>query len=936
MDAAERLLLLITRLRDEMRPGQTAPVRLTSRLDQDLGFDSLARSELLLRVEAEFAQHLPQRLLVEAETARDFLAALAAADPQAVAAAPAEVVAMPAVAGAACASVPAEIDTLAAVLQWHATRQPQRKHLSYIHEDETTQSLSYGDLWLQARGVAAALQARDIHVGDAVALMLPTCPEFFPCFCGILLAGAVPVPIYPPARPSQLEDHLRRHAAILANARARLLIASDAVALPAELLGSQVESLTGVARAAELLACTRQPEAVPVHSTDLALLQYTSGSTGTPKGVMLTHGQLLANIHAMAQAAGVNVVRPDDVFVSWLPLYHDMGLICAWLSSLVYAVPFVVMSPLTFLARPERWLRAIHRHRGTLSGAPNFAYELCLKRIDAASLAGLDLSSWRLAFNGAEPVSPATMERFADRFGNYGLRREALAPVYGLAECAVGLALTPGRGVRVDTIRRAAFVTGGQAIAVAPAEEGACDVMRFVACGQPLPGYEIRIVDPVGGELPERAEGRLQFRGPSATAGYFRNPQATEELVGKDGWLDSGDYAYLAGGEVYLTGRAKDIIIKGGRNIYPQEVEEAVGNLPGVRKGCVAVFGSPDPASGTERLVVAAETRESDGDALQGLRHAIQETVVSLLGQPADDVVLSAEHIVLKTSSGKVRRAASRVLYESGGKAGTAPRAVWLQVARLLLAASLPQLRRGARALTGWLYGVWSAAMFLICAVPAWMLVAMSPQPRLAWSVCRVAARFWLFACGIRLRVNGAEHLPATGSCVVAVNHASYLDGIVFVAALPWSGWRFVAKRELSGQFIPRIFLQRLGCEFVERFDFQQGVADADHLADHVANGGALVFFPEGTFTRVPGLRPFRMGAFFVAAQNGVPVLPVALSGTRDVLRETQWLPRRGTITVTVAHPIRPLGRDWAAAVGLRDAVRAEILKDCGEGDLQG
>ncbi len=638
MDASERLLQLVRALRDEMQPGAAAlPVRLDSRLDRDLGFDSLAKSELLLRIEAEFALRLPAELLSTAEMPRDFLAALGATAIE-NAVPPALTIEGATVVGTTGAGRPApvELATLSAVLQWHAAHQPERTHLIYLDEGDRAQPLTYGQLWREARAVAAALQQREIAPGDAVALMLPTCPAFFPCYCGILLAGGVPVPIYPPARPSQLEDHLRRHATILANAEARLLVTSGEIALPAGLLKRQVESLRNVVLANELLACDGEPLPVPARADDLALLQYTSGSTGNPKGVMLTHAQLLANIHAMAEAAGIGA---EDVFVSWLPLYHDMGLICAWLSSLVHAVPFVVMSPLAFLARPERWLRAIDKYRGTLSGAPNFAYELCLKRIDDAALAGLDLSSWRIAFNGAEAVGPDTVVRFAARFAACGLRAEAIAPVYGMAECAVGLAATPGAGARIDRIRREPFVAGGEALP-ADVETPDAEAMCFVACGKPLPGYEIRIVDAAGAELPERHEGRLQFRGPSATAGYYRNPAATAQLI-RDGWLDSGDYAYLASGEVYLTGRAKDIIIKGGRNIYPQEVEAAVGALPGIRKGCVAVFGSPDPASGTERLVIAAETRETNATALAALQQQVQDAVVELLEMPADEVVLS-------------------------------------------------------------------------------------------------------------------------------------------------------------------------------------------------------------------------------------------------------------------------------------------------------
>jgi non-ribosomal peptide synthetase component F len=333
---ADRLLQLIAALCRELRPGQPAPtLTIDSELERDAELDSLARAELLVRIEAAFGVRLPQRLIGEAQTPRDFLRALAAADGRQL---PSPAAAPVLVTGAKGMGEPAPdaLATLTEVLAWHAQRQPERTHLVLLDEDGVEHPLSYGELLHQAQAVAAGLQARGIGAGDAVAIMLPTCLAFFPCLLGVQLAGAVPVPIYPPARPSQLEDHLRRHAAILDNAGARLLVASAEVALPAGLLRGLVAGLRGVVLADELLACGASPEAAPAAGTDLALLQYTSGSTGNPKGVTLTHAQLLANIRAMARAARV---RPDDVFVSWLPLYHDMGLICAWLSCLVHAIP---------------------------------------------------------------------------------------------------------------------------------------------------------------------------------------------------------------------------------------------------------------------------------------------------------------------------------------------------------------------------------------------------------------------------------------------------------------------------------------------------------------------------------------------------------------------------------------------------------------------
>ena len=272
---------------------------------------------------------------------------------------------------------------------------------------------------------------------------------------------------------------------------------------------------------------------------------------------MLSHANLLANIRAIGRAVEASSA---DVFVSWLPLYHDMGLIGAWLGSLYYGAPLYAMSPLSFLARPQSWLWAIHRFRGTLSAAPNFAFELCLNKIDDSDLRGLDLSSLRFIGNGAEPVSVATLRRFIARFGTYGFRPGAMAPVYGLAENALVVTLPPpGRPPRIDRVDRSAL--SARAIAE-PARPDDLNAIEIVACGQPIPDHEIRIIDDMGRELGERREGRLEFRGPSATSGYFENAAKTRELF-HDGWLDTGDRAYMAGGDLFITGRIKDVIIRG-------------------------------------------------------------------------------------------------------------------------------------------------------------------------------------------------------------------------------------------------------------------------------------------------------------------------------------------------------------------------------------
>ncbi|MFQ5938032.1 MAG: AMP-binding protein, partial [Acidiferrobacterales bacterium] len=641
-----------------------------------------------------------------------------------------------------------------------------------------------------------------------------------------------------------------------------------------------------------------------------------------------THYNLLSNIRAMGTALQAD---STDIFVSWLPMYHDMGLIGAWLGTLYYACPLVLMSPLAFLTRPARWLWAIHRHRATLSAGPNFAYELCVRKIDDAEIDGLDLGSWRMAGNGAEPVSAETLRAFVERFSRYGLHAEAMYPVYGLAECSLGLTFPPiGRGAMIDRVQRDPFAHKGQAI---PAGADESEPLAFVGCGHTLSGHEVRVVDATGSEVGDRQEGRLQFRGPSATSGYLRNPEATRRLFDGE-WLDSGDLAYVVDGEVYITGRVKDLIIRAGRNIYPQELEEAIGNIPGIRRGCVAVFPAQDPHSSSERLIVVAETRETGAPALDALRAQISNVAVDLVSTPPDDIVLAPPQSVLKTSSGKLRRAASRELY-SRGKLGAHTRTPWWQFVRFAWASVIPQLHRSRRLIADLLYAAYTWTALIVLAPLTWLSMALVPRTDWGWKIFSTAGRLFLRLSATPLRVEGLHNLPTGEPCVLVVNHSSYVDGLVLCAALP-RPFTYVAKRELKKQFVSRVFLRRLGAEYVERFDKQRGADDARRTVSSVRAGRSLIFFPEGTFLRMPGLLPFRMGAFVAAAEGGVPVVPVTLRGTRTKLRSDQWLPRRGAVSVTISLPIRPQGRDWSAAITLRDAARAEILSRSREPDLGG
>jgi fatty-acyl-CoA synthase len=916
-----------------------------SHLERDLGLGSLERVELLLRLEKMFGVRLDEDALAGAETVQSLIAAAGAA----MEAEPSstftflETPALPVeVSSTGRAEGIPSAETFEEVLRYRGRLDASRTHLIFYDDERGGASLTFGELLEGAGRVAAELAHRGIGRGDTVSLMLPTSRDFFLVFAGTILAGATPVPIYPPFRADRIAEYAERQSAILTNAGARLLVNFREAASVAKLLKPLTPSIESVVNA-DALAASRAPAPLgpPVHARadDLALLQYTSGSTGSPKGVMLTHANLLANARAIGEAVGL---RNDDVGVSWLPLYHDMGLIGAWLMPLYFGRPIVVMSPPAFLSRPARWLRAFHRYRGTMGAAPNFAYELAAAKISDDEIRGLDLSSWRAALNGAEPVLPATLDRFTARFARCGFRREALTPVYGLAEASLAVAIPPiGRGPQVDRLDRAAFEQEGRAAPAPPRSSSDSatasedpSVISFVSAGAPVPDHEVKIVNERGEELGDRVEGQLWFRGPSATQGYYRNEAATAALLpegAKAGWVDSGDRAYRADGEIYITGRVKDIIIRAGHNLYPHEIEDAVARVPGVRKGCVVAFGAADPKSGTERLVIVAESREKNRGAQERLAGAITAHVTEILGQPPDVVQVIPPNSIPKTSSGKLRRDATKQKFLSGKLTSSAP-PLWIQLARVAASSSSKRMGTGLHRSAEVIYGFYALVTFAMLLVPTWFLTLLSPSRKTAARMSTAGVRAFLWLAGLRPHVNGLENLRGDAPRMLVSNHTSYADIIVLIGALG-TDYHFVAKSEVLSMPFFRTFLRKLGHFAFRREDPRARLQQAEQIEEALRLGESVFVFPEGTFTAQAGVRPFQLGAFKAAAAAGREIVPVALQGTRQALRDGTWLPRPAKISVTICPPIAPprAVADWKQIVRARDEAREAIAREARE-----
>ena len=529
---------------------------------------------------------------------------------------------------------------------------------TFVRMDGTERVVSYPDLWKWACQRAGRFHELGLKQGDRVALILPEPDSFVLAFIGALTAGLVPVPMYPPMTLAKMEAYGETVRHILQSSGARALVTVPGLEpmLRQNLIEAAGCEDVRVVLDRELEGELPEQAAPPCQVTldDLAFLQFTSGSTRKPKGVMVTHRNLSANAHAI-MFDGLQAT-PKDKGVSWLPLYHDMGLI-GFVVAPVYAQVQVMFLPtLSFIRRPSLWLDAIHRFRGTITFAPNFAFALSARAVSEEQAKDWDLSCLKALGCGAEPIQPDTMRRFVDRFARHGLRPESVLPCYGLAESTLAVSFAPlADTMHTERLDKRAMETGK----ATPA--GAGESVELVCCGKSFPGHEIAVRGDDGRALADRMVGEVWLRGPSLTQGYFGHPEATAECF-QDGWLRTGDLGYLVLGRLYVCGRAKDLIIVHGKNYYPQDIERVVSNVHGIRPDQCVAFARPG-ADGEECVVVAESLGGVD---LREVQSAVKQKVRAELGVAVAEVVLIKKSTLPKTSSGKVRRRDTKARLEDG------------------------------------------------------------------------------------------------------------------------------------------------------------------------------------------------------------------------------------------------------------------------------
>ena len=815
-----------------------ASLKPSSQFERDLGLASLDLVELMVRCETKLEIELPDGIAEQADTPSGWAKAIEQGTQEQTAKSAYRIVAP----AGDLPPEPKHAITLADVLSWHAEIDPGRIHVHFL-EEGNGRGLTCTQLFDSAEAVARGLVAAGLERGSPVALLVPNSEDFLDSFFGVMLAGGVPMPIYPPTDLARLYDYVEGQGRLLEAAGARFLVVSEIGRTLGRLLRVRAPKLTGVATANSLRASGRRTHRRLPGPVDTALLQLTSGSTGEPKAIPLTHANLLANLRTIGRRVDVN---GRDSVVSWFPLASDAGLVGCWLFSLYHGVPLTLLSPKEFIERPESWLWGIHDSRGTLSAAPNYAYELCARRVPMSAVEGMDLTSWRLAVNAGEPVQRETVERFIRRFSSAGFQRAAMSPAYGLAEATVALSIPePGLGPRLT-------------------KEG------FYKLGRPLDGMEVRSVD-----------GRIQFRGPCQSSASR----------GKDGWTDSGDMGYVEDDEVVFTSRSKDVIVRQGRTLSPQIIEEAASLATGVRPATATAIGIPDKSTGTERLVVVAESLADNERDRARVADEIKHRIEAAVGEAPDEAIIIAKGTIPRTLNGKLRRQVAAAQYRTG-TLGEGPRPPELEMlvlwrrnfagmARIAAARASRALYQRTRFNNARAVARFGGAMISLFRKPEWT---------------NAFARLALKYAGREPRFEGA--LPAAG-CLLVANRCGHPDPVAIAAAL---------RRRVT--FAGNESL--IGVLEASRLLMQHSIARThDAMQAALKRGDVLVLFPDSPIGTSAERSRFHLAALRAAQSVNAPIVPAALDEFR--LRTT----------ARAGEPIDSRGD----AIELRSRIRAAIAK---------
>ena len=567
--------------------------------------------------------------------------------------------------------------TLGQAIADAAKNYPDQTH-TYIDSAGNESIYTMVDLERRSAAIVGGFMERGLVKGDRIGLVLIDPEEFIPTFIAALRMGVVAVPLYPPMSMADLDAYIEKLVRITTNAECKLLVASERIHKVLWQVVDRVPSIKTLLDPKDLLNATPAAQFPECSADELAFLQYTSGSTSDPKGVMVTHGALWSNCYAIGRQH-LNLQPGIDKTISWLPLYHDMGLIGFVCAPILLNIDAVFIPTIRFLKRPSCWMEAMHKYRGTATFCPPFATALAARRAKPEELDRWDLSCVRFVGIGAEPVQPGGARQFIELFSERcGMPKHVILPSYGMAEATLAIASKPvDEDMKTFHIDAEYFRKEKTVRVVEPSEES----QEVVSCGITFPDHEVGIFAAPGQRLEDGQEGEIYFRGPSVTAGYFKNEEATREAFHEDGWLATGDLGFMMDGEVYVTGRIKDLIIINGRNIHPQSIEWPLYDIEGVRRGNAVAFSIPGKT--TEEVVLCIETTPEPPEDLE---QRVRDVVIREFGIPVADIVLLSAGQLPKTSSGKLQRRQTRALYNSGELTNKAARTMGSTGSKLTVA----------------------------------------------------------------------------------------------------------------------------------------------------------------------------------------------------------------------------------------------------------